>query len=480
MYEVYLLPILALLGLAYFLDSSGDDDDGDTDPVDPPVEPDVNYMQFGAEDDISGGTDGDDAMYMGDGDDFATGGEGDDKIFFGDGQDKSVALNADGSFDNAGMEGDDFIRGGDGRDILVDSLGSNIIYGDTGYDRMNSVDDADDLGTADTMYGGFGEDVLFGDSGDTLFGGGQDDKFQIVVTDTANPAVIEDYQAGEEFALRDPDGGFYITERITSALTEDGEDTNVMLDGDVVLVLKGVTEIEEGALKNPTAPPMYGERVIDEDGVVVDDDFDDDIVINDYAHAVYSFGGDDTISFAEGAATADRDMLINAGDGDDVVTSGDGDDTIIGGLGADTITGGLGNDEILGGYGNDEINTLDLGVPDGSDIVEGGEGNDLLIGDDGDALSGGAGVDTFEIDMSDPIGEAVRIGDFDPGNETLSGTVALASGVTPNVTFAAAVDGSGTDLGAYVLVEGRVVALLIDVDPADLDATNVSFTNSTP
>ena len=51
------------------------------------------------------------------------------------------------------------------------------------------------------MYGGFGEDVLFGDSGDTLFGGGQDDKFQIVVTDTANPAVIEDYQAGEEFAL---------------------------------------------------------------------------------------------------------------------------------------------------------------------------------------------------------------------------------------------------------------------------------------
>jgi len=253
-----------------------------------------------------------------------------------------------------------------------------------------------------------------------------------------------------------------------------------MLDGDVVLVLKGVTEIEEGALKNPTAPPMYGERVIDEDGVVVDDDFDDDIVINDYAHAVYSFGGDDTISFAEGAATADRDMLINAGDGDDVVTSGDGDDTIIGGLGADTITGGLGNDEILGGYGNDEINTLDLGVPDGSDIVEGGEGNDLLIGDDGDALSGGAGVDTFEIDMSDPIGEAVRIGDFDPGNETLSGTVALASGVTPNVTFAAAVDGSGTDLGAYVLVEGRVVALLIDVDPADLDATNVSFTNSTP
>ena len=143
MYEVYLLPILALLGLAYFLDSSGDDDDGDTDPVDPPVEPDVNYMQFGAEDDISGGTDGDDAMYMGDGDDFATGGEGDDKIFFGDGQDKSVELNADGSFDNAGMEGDDFIRGGDGRDILVDSLGSNIIYGDTGYDRMNSVDDAD-------------------------------------------------------------------------------------------------------------------------------------------------------------------------------------------------------------------------------------------------------------------------------------------------------------------------------------------------
>ena len=480
MLELYLLPILAVLGVVAFVDFGGGDDTEE--PTTPePLEPgDENFMGFGPEDDVSEGTIADDSMYMGVGDDQATGGAGDDRIFFGEGQDRTVVLNEDGSFDNTGMEGDDFIRGGDGRDILVDSLGSNTIYGDTGWDRMNSIDDADDQGTADTKYGGFGEDVMFADSGDTISGGAQEDRFNVIVTGSSDPVTITDYEAGEELAIRDADGGYFITERITSAQTEDGANTNLMLDGDVVLVLQGVTEFDHASLLNPTAPALFGERTVDAEGNVINDDFNDTLVVDDYTSSVFAFGGDDTIALADDRIFEDRDMNILAGEGNDTIISGAGDDTLQGGLGNDDISAGLGDDEVYGGYGNDIIDTRDGAPTEGFDIVDGGFGNDTLLADDGDALQGGEGVDTFEIDMTDPTGDLVRIGDFDAATETLTGTVALDGGVVPTVTFQTATTDNGDALGARVLVDGRPVALLIGVDVADLNDTNVSFTNSTP
>lgn len=482
MLELYFLPVLAVLGIFALVDFGGGDDADEGEPNTPetPEAGEDNYMQFGPEDDVSEGTIANDSMYLGIGDDFATGGAGDDRIFLGEGQDRTVDLNEDGSFDNTGMEGDDFIRGGNGRDILVDSLGSNTIYGDTGWDRMNSVDDADDRGTADTMYGGFGNDVMFADSGDVISGGGQDDRFNIIVTDNADPATITDYQAGEELAIRDPEGGYYITERITSTLSGDGADTNLMIDGEVVLVLQGVTEFDHAALLNPTAPPLFGERTFDDEDNVTDDDFDDALVIDGNTSEVFGFGGDDIITLSADAESAGRDLNILGGEGDDTVISGIGNDAIYGGLGNDEILGGGGDDEIYGGFGNDIINTHDADLSDGFDIVSGGAGDDTFEADDGDALEGGAGVDTFEIDMTNPEGNLVRIGDFDAATETLTGQVALAGGVTPTVTFQTATTDAGDALGARVLVDGRAVALLIDVDVADLNATNVIFTNTVP
>lgn len=473
--ELFLLPILALVGVAYLL-IGGDDTEDETE--EPTPEGEFNYIEFGPQDNTAVGTGNDDAMYLGIGDDRAAGGAGNDKIFLGDGQDSTVELNEDGSFETTGMAGDDFIRGGDGRDILVDALGSNTIYGDTGYDRMNSLDAVGDEGTADTMYGGFGEDSMFADNGDVMSGGGQNDSFNIIVTDNMAPVTITDFAAGDQLSIRDDEGGFQVIERISTDLAENGTDTNVMLDGEVVLVLKDVTEIPEDTFKNPVAAPMYGEVVRNAAGEIVNDDFNDDIEIDAYTHAVFAFGGDDTVSFAEGAATAERDMLVNGGNGDDTLTLGEGDDTIMGGLGNDVISGGGGNDEIEGGFGNDDINALDLGVPGGADTVFGGDGRDTLTGDDGDLLNGDDGSDDFVIDMNDPDGLSVSIGDFDPANETLTGEVALTAGVTPTVTFSTAVDEFGTNLGARVTVDGRVVAILAGVDPADLNTDNVSITNS--
>ncbi len=473
--EFAILPILALLGLVFLVDFGGDDDEADNDDGDvTPPQGDYNYMQFGSEDDVTSGTDAADAMYLNEGDDLATGGAGDDKIFLGNGQDATVILTEEGDFTTEGMAGDDFIRGGAGRDILVDSLGSNTIYGDTGYDRMNSVDAESDEGTPDTMFGGFGQDVLFADNGDVLSGGAQDDRFQITVTDDMDPVTVTDFTAGDTLFLRDPDGGYQIAERISTSLSETGEDTNVLLDDQVVMVLQGVTEMPEGAIGNPTSPPIYGRADVDEAGNVLEDDYDDDIIIDDYAHAVFSRDGNDTISFAKGADTEGRDMQIIAGAGDDVVTSGLGDDSISGGLGNDTIFGGGGSDEISGGYGNDVINTVDASdlAADGTalsgDIVDGGAGNDTITFDNGDAVTGDVGVDSFIQEYT--VGDAnyTAINDFDPLKESI---VIQTTTATGPLGFEADVNGAGT----FVTIDTVQVMFLVNVTPVEAAAADITL-----
>lgn len=233
--EMILLPILAFLGLVFLVDT-GTDDDLDNTPA-PEINPDLNRQSFGAEDDITTSTDVTDFLFLNDGDDMASSGAGDDKVFLGDGADQTAVLNEDGSFDTAGMEGDDLIRGSNGRDILIDALGSNTIYGDLGYDQISTVDDDTSQDTPDTVFGGFGEDVMFVDNGDVVTGGAHDDRFQVITDIESDAVTITDFEDGDTLYLRAANGGYVIQERITTELTADGEDTNVLLDGVVAVIL---------------------------------------------------------------------------------------------------------------------------------------------------------------------------------------------------------------------------------------------------
>ena len=77
--------------------------------------------------------------------------------------------------------------------------------------------------------------------------------------------------------------------------------------------------------------------------------------------------------------------------GHDYFAGGDGNDTLNGNYGNDTLHGDNGNDSLLGGEGNDVLN----GGAD-SDTLDGGAGNDVLMGDAGtDRLLGGTGNDTL-------------------------------------------------------------------------------------
>ncbi len=456
--ELMVLPILALLGLVLLVDFGG----GDTEPPEPPEpNPDLNRVEFGETDDTTTGSDVVDYLFMNGGDDMASGGEGDDSIFFGAGQDQSVELNEDGSFDTAGMEGNDRIRGGEGRDILVDALGSNTIYGDIGYDRINTVDDASSPDTPDTVFGGFGNDAIFADGGDVISGGEGEDRFQLLTDADGAAVTVTDYEEGDTFLLRDPDGNLIIRERITIGLSENGEDSTLLVDDEVVAVLQGVTEVDPDSISNFVARPYFGTPE------------DDDIEIGEFGTRVVSFEGDDDIRFANGIEA--RGMTIQSGTGDDTIVLGDGDDFVEASLGADTIIGGGGTDEIYAGYGDDIINSASETIAlDAADTVFGGAGNDEFYGDNGDALIGGTGTDEFVVNLSNPAAAAVTVGDFDPATEQLVGEVNISQDATPTVTYEVAEGGIGTN----VVVEGRVAIILIGVDPSALNAGNVTIYNT--
>ncbi len=229
MLELVLLP--ALLGLGFAIDfiSSKDDEDETDDPVLVTLADDVaqfdgtevkdhvtgnaldNLLFGGGNDDLLGGLDGndtlvggegDDRLFGGAGDDLAQGGTGDDKIFLGDGED--TLAYADGS-----DAGDDFIRGGDHGDTLIDTRGSNEIYGDLGADLISTVDGIrpdgtmgtpEETGTTDTVHAGFGNDTLIGDSGDVMTGGEGEDYF-VVATALQNgdaPTVLADFDLRDD------------------------------------------------------------------------------------------------------------------------------------------------------------------------------------------------------------------------------------------------------------------------------------------
>ncbi len=82
---------------------------------------------------------------------------------------------------------------------------------------------------------------------------------------------------------------------------------------------------------------------------------------------------------------------LNGGSGDDTMNGDGGDDLLIGGSGIDAMFGGAGVDTLKGGSGTD---TLDGGL--GNDVLEGGTDNDVLLGGVGeDSLKGGSDDDTL-------------------------------------------------------------------------------------
>ncbi|MGC1495521.1 MAG: hypothetical protein WA790_06915 [Sulfitobacter sp.] len=232
MLGLFILPALLGIGLIWNLTDDDDDEAPVPEPevVDVPDDADlfqgtaqsetINARDAGGEilagggNDIINGSDevdiingerGNDVIFANGGDDVVAGGQGDDRIFLGDGDDESSS----DEDDIAHLAGNDFIRGGAGNDFIMDALGSNTVFGDLGSDSISVVDGLSsvgiidpnaDFGSADFASGGFGNDEVFGDDGDTLTGGQGEDVFGVVsdLTRAQENVEITDFNTSDD------------------------------------------------------------------------------------------------------------------------------------------------------------------------------------------------------------------------------------------------------------------------------------------
>ncbi len=318
--------------------------------------------------------------------------------------------------------GDDTVVGGDGNDIIFGGGGQDLLVGGAGHDLINGDDDYEpgdlttayvqpatgagapfnawywsvlahdaalDVGAADEIHAGSGDDSVFGELGndtiwgddgndtmsggeddDILFGGNGDDRLagddygQLIGSSTTTPI-------GADFI----DGG----NGNDQIFGDGGADTLMGGAGDDII--RGNNDIVIGGI-SPTAADDGSDYINGGDGNdrLVGDSADDTI-----------FGGD-----GNDLLFGDSDATPVAYQGDDYLDGGAGNDYLRGYGGNDTLLGGAGSDQILGEAGDDFI---DLGR-DGlstqdTNTASGGDGNDVIVGDFGQLnyIMGDAGND---------------------------------------------------------------------------------------
>lgn len=371
--------------------------------------------------------------------------------------------------------GDDTIRGQAGDDLLVDFSGSNFLAGDTGNDFIVGTDAV--LGEPDRLAGGFGNDSILGDDGDTLDGGEGDDLFGILYSqEGAEPVLIT--EPVEELLIT-------VTESLNGPLDQsydsDADTLSIFVGDAEVARIEGSTSIDLGAV------------LVEE----VDDDFDIEeflfgpIITGDGDDFVDNEGLGNSISTGEGSDSVVGGLFndrVDLGGGNDFYISGDpefdgGDDRVFGRQGADTIVDGIGSDFIDGGFGNDEIyaagdpfafSDIDPETDREPDTIFGGAGDDFITVDFGDQVTTGTGEDEvyIRVDTLTNPAAVVFISDFDPVDDSLVVEDLVAPTSPGTLSFVA--EGDATLVQLTNAEDTPItIARVAGVTPAQLSAASV-------
>ncbi|MBY4892336.1 tandem-95 repeat protein [Rhodobacteraceae bacterium N5(2021)] len=432
--------------------------------------------------------------------DTVNGGEGDDFITTGDDADVIDAGTGDDTVD-AGID-DDSVLGGGGDDLLIGSEGNDTLSGGGGNDTIfggletpapDGVDLADDgfgapfgpdpdpLNNADSIEGGAGDDLIYGqDDADTITGGTGDDTIDGGVDDDSilggqGDDVIEGGH-GQDFIQGNIGDDEISGGRGSDTLEGNaGDDTiiggagdSIIGGGDADSIFIDQDEVDENG-DNDTAIFVEGNTFGDDNDTLDLTDFvahrnlvetpdgDGDStsgsveVQNDEGEWVeVTFGEienlllppqapdgvvdgeefdevmDPLYDDSNGPTDGGGDIIDGPDGDDDSIRGNGGDDTINAGEGDDTVDGGDDNDSVLGGNGDDIV----MGG-DGDDTVRGEEGDDTVSGGDGnDSVTGGAGDDVLdggEGDDSLTGGSGDDTIDGGLGNDTITGSTGADS-----------------------------------------------------
>ncbi len=401
------------------------------------------------------GEDGDDDLVGFGGNDTLYGGQGADWLD-GDSFESQLGSNSHGADYLDGEGGDDQLIGRGSSDVLYGGIGNDTLEGDSsnattaaqfhGDDFLDGEEGQDWLlgqGGADTLFGGEGADYLVGDDNptevpvahhgndwlvgeagaDTLVGGGGNDRLD---GGADNDALSGDHSESVEGHGADTlDGG-------------DGDDTLFGGGGNDVLYGSSGNDWIAGEDQSMTtaSSSLSGDDYLDGgsgNDTLVGGNGADWLVGGAGADGLFGGAGSDKLAGGDGAdqlfGGAGDDRIDGGADNDvlegdlDASAEGHGADTLDGGAGDDGLFGGGGNDLLIGGSGNDWIAGEDQRTPQassalsGDDTLEGGAGNDTLIGGNGndllnggegaDALVGGAGIDTYVLQLDGSTDEVI-------------------------------------------------------------------------
>ena len=157
-------------------------------------------------------------------------------------------------------------------------------------------------------------------------------------------------------------------------------------------------------------------------------------------------------------------MLVGAGvDGSKQKVDGINFDNVLqGGAMNDVIIGGMGNDLLMGGAGND--------------YIQGGAGNDIIYGGLGDDIMfGGAGADSFAwtaadldnghdriMDFSLAEGDALNFNDLLSGNDSLEGLFTFTAIDAENGVVSLHVDTNGNQVDVSINFQGDELRSFVD------------------
>lgn len=349
--------------------------------------------------DVIQGLGGNDVIYGFGGDDAADGGAGNDSLFGQGGND--VLDGGDGDDGLAGNEGDDVLRGGAGNDLLLGGAGNDTLIGGDGVD---------------TLEGGEGDDVYYVDAGDTVIEG-ENGGLDIVYSTGSyqlglNVEAVYLVGTGDFVGVgNDLSNWIYGGSGNDSLFGLRGDDVIDGGDGNDGLAGNEGNDWLRGGAGNDTL--IGGEGVDRLEGGSGDDVYyadSEDILVE-------GVGGGFDIVYATGSLQlgANVEALYLSGSANAVVTGSNDSNWIYGAAGNDSLFGLAGNDLLDGGAGNDGLagNEGDdwLRGGEGDDLLLGGAGNDTLDGGAGaDTLEGGEGDDVYFVDAGDTVTEGENAG----------------------------------------------------------------------
>ena len=368
------------------LGTTTDDGDGGSDTLES-----IENVTGSAQDDIIRGDGGTNILSGGAGDDLLTGGLGDDVIDGGDGQDTAVFAGLRSAYTLNRIDGVVTVTGPDGSDtltgvewlqfadqkvatsdlpmILNGTAAGDLLSGAEGFDILRG------FGGDDTLNGLDGDDILVGGAGNDVLNGGAGSDTADYSAAAAGVTARIDTQS----ASNDGDGGsdtFNSIENLTGSAFNDllvgNAGANVLSGGlgrDTIIAGGGNDIISGGA---GDANELYGGTG------------DDTYIVSNRGDSIVELAG-------EGYDTVLTDMFqLNLSANVEALTyTGTGAFTGVGNAIGNVITGGLQRDVLMG-----------LG------------GDDILIGGAGAAneLYGGAGNDTYVLDVADSIIEGAGDG----------------------------------------------------------------------